>query len=89
VSQDVVVNLTQRALSVGLEVALPLLLVGLAVGLLVSIVQAVTQIQEMTLSFIPKILAMAAVLVVAGPWMLGRLVAWTAELYTGIPDLLG
>jgi flagellar biosynthetic protein FliQ len=86
---DSVVSLSTEALKVALELALPLLLVGLVVGLLVSVFQAVTQIQEQTLSFIPKVLAVAAVLVVGGPWMLGTLLAYTAELWASIPDLIG
>jgi flagellar biosynthetic protein FliQ len=55
----------------------------------VSVFQAVTQIQEQTLTFIPKILATAAVLIVAGPWMLDQMVAYTADLYEMIPKLSG
>jgi flagellar biosynthetic protein FliQ len=76
-------------MTVALKVSLPILLVALVVGLLVSVFQAVTQIQEMTLSFIPKVLALAAVLVIGGPWMLNQMLAWTAELYSSIPDLIG
>jgi flagellar biosynthetic protein FliQ len=86
--QDVVINLVTQALTTGLEIALPILGVALVVGLLVSVFQAVTQIQEATLSFIPKILALAGTLVFAGPWMLGHIVAWTAQLYAGIPTLI-
>ena len=88
-NQDVVVSLTMDAISVAMKVALPMLLVGLVVGLLVSIFQAVTQIQEQTLAFIPKIAGLAVVLVVAGPWMLGQLLTWTEELYGQIPKLVG
>ena len=88
-NQDVVVSIAVQAMEVGLKVALPMLLVGLAIGLLVSIFQAVTQIQEQTLSFIPKIAGLAVVLVVAGPWMLGQLLSWTEELYGSIPKLVG
>lgn len=88
-NQDVVVKLAMDALLLGMKVALPLLLAGLVVGLVVSVFQAVTQIQEMTLAFIPKILAVAVVLVVAGPWMLNQLVTYTAELYGSIPELTG
>jgi flagellar biosynthetic protein FliQ len=87
--QSVVIDLTMRTLELSLKLALPLLLAGLIVGLVVSVFQAVTQIQEMTLSFIPKILAMILVLVVAGPWMLGELTAYTNELYGSIPQLVG
>ncbi len=88
-NQDVVVKLAMDALLLGMKVALPLLLAGLVVGLVVSVFQAVTQIQEMTLAFIPKILAVALVLIVAGPWMLNQLVAYTADLYGSIPELTG
>ena len=62
---------------------------GLVIGLVVSVFQAVTQIQEQTLSFIPKIIGLAVVLVVGGPWMLGQLITWTQELYGQIPNLVG
>jgi flagellar biosynthesis protein FliQ len=88
-NQDVVVHIFMDATELALKVALPLLLAGLIVGLVVSVFQAVTQIQEMTLSFIPKIIAVAVVAVVAGPWMLDQLVAYTTELYQGIPQLVG
>ena len=88
-SQDVVINLVMQTITVAMKVALPLLLAGLLVGLLVSIFQAVTQIQEQTLSFIPKVLGLVAVIAIAGPWMLGQVVAWTEELYGSIPNLVG
>ena len=88
-NQDVVVSIAVQAMEVGLKVALPMLLVGLAIGLLVSIFQAVTQIQEQSLSFIPKILGLVAVIIVLGPWMLGQLVSFTQELYGSIPTLVG
>ncbi len=88
-NQDVVVSLAMQAMELAMKIALPLLGVGLALGLIVSIFQAVTQIQEQTLSFIPKIIGTAVVIVVAGPWMLGQLVAYTEELYSSIPRLVG
>ena len=63
--------------------------VALVVGLLISILQAVTQIQEQTLSFIPKILGLVAVVAIAGPWMLGTIVTWTTELWQQIPNYVG
>ncbi len=87
--QDVVVSLTTRALELALMVALPILLVALTVGLVVSVFQAMTQIQEQTLTFIPKIAAMAGVLVVLGPWMLNQMLLWIAELYSAIPSYVG
>jgi flagellar biosynthesis protein FliQ len=88
-SQDQVVSICVSAMEVAMKVALPMLLVGLVVGLLVSIFQAVTQIQEQTLAFIPKIAGLAVVLVVAGPWMLGQLLTWTEELDGQIHKLVG
>jgi flagellar biosynthetic protein FliQ len=88
-NQDQVVNLATQAMKLALEVAGPLLLVGLIVGLVVSLFQAVTQIQEQSLSFIPKIIGVAVVIVVLGPWMLGQLVNYTENLYNSIPTMLG
>ncbi|HEY7829884.1 MAG TPA: flagellar biosynthesis protein FliQ [Solirubrobacteraceae bacterium] len=88
-NQDTVVNLASQAMSLALKVAGPLLLVGLVVGLLVSIFQAVTQIQEQSLTLIPKIVGIAVVVVLLGPWMLGQLVSYTTNLYTSIPTLVG
>ena len=88
-NQDTVVSIVTHAMEVGLKVSLPILLVGLVVGLVISIFQAVTQIQEQTLSFIPKVLGLVVVIIVAGPWMLGQILTWTQELYGSIPSLLG
>ena len=88
-NQDVVISLSMEAMQLALKIGLPLMLVGLIVGLLVSVFQAVTQIQEMTLTFIPKILALGLVLMIAGPWMLGELLTYTENLYSGIPGLVG
>ncbi len=87
--QDTVVNLATQAMGLAIKVGGPLLLVGLAIGLIVSVFQAVTQIQEQSLSFIPKIVGVAVVIVVAGPWMLGQLLGYTEELYRSIPALVG
>jgi flagellar biosynthetic protein FliQ len=86
---DVVISLATQAMNVAFKVAMPLLLAGLVVGLVVSVFQAVTQIQEQTLAFIPKIVAIAVVLVVGGPWMLGQVLSYTSDLYNGIPGLVG
>ncbi len=88
-TQDTVVSICVSAMELALKIGLPLLLVGLVIGLVVSVFQAVTQIQEQTLSFIPKIIGLAVVLVVGGPWMLGQLINWTQELYGQIPNLVG
>jgi flagellar biosynthetic protein FliQ len=86
---DTVVTLATQAMSLALKISIPLLGVGLVVGVLISIVQAVTSIQEQTLTFIPKVLAMAAVLVIGGPWMLNQLLSYTSELWTSIPNMVG
>jgi flagellar biosynthetic protein FliQ len=89
VNEDVVIKLSMDALALSLKIALPLLVAGLVVGLVISVFQAITQIQEMTLTFIPKILVTALVLVVAGPWMLNELIGYTEHLWTGIPEAVG
>lgn len=78
----------QQAMYVAMLVAAPLLLTALAVGLLVGVIQAVTQISEMTLSFIPKLMAMAVVALIAGPWMLRVLVQFTRQLIEGLPGAI-
>jgi flagellar biosynthesis protein FliQ len=88
-TQDTVVSVAVSAMELALKVGAPIMLVGLVIGLAVSVFQAVTQIQEQTLSFIPKVAGMAVLVVVAGPWMLGQLITWTQQLYTGIPSMVG
>ncbi len=85
---QVAVDLTRRALILSLELSLPMLLVGMAVGFLVSLLQAVTQIQEQTLSFIPKIVAVAATAFLTLPWMLTVLVDYTREVLLGMRTVL-
>ncbi|MBX3695275.1 MAG: flagellar biosynthesis protein FliQ [Steroidobacteraceae bacterium] len=85
---DEVLAIGRHALEVTLLLAAPLLLVALAVGLLVGVFQAATQINEMTLSFIPKLFAMAVALMLAGPWMLKLIVGYTRELFESIPGML-
>ncbi|RXZ44159.1 flagellar biosynthesis protein FliQ [Crenobacter cavernae] len=88
-SPEYVINLVQNGLYILIIVSAPVLAVSLLVGLLVSILQAATQINEMTLTFIPKLLAMFLVLVLAGPWMLNTLVDYTVRLYQSIPGAIG
>ena len=88
-TQDTVVSLVVSMMSVTIKVAAPMLVAGLVIGLAISIFQAVTQIQEQTLSFIPKVIALVAVVAIAGPWMLDTLVTWTAELWAAIPTYVG
>jgi flagellar biosynthetic protein FliQ len=87
-SPETVMTIGQRALEMTLLLAAPLLLVALVTGLVVGAFQAATQINEMTLSFIPKLLATATTLVIAGPWMLKLLVGYTRELIQSIPMLI-
>ena len=86
---EMVLNLVRQALEVTILVSAPLLLTALVTGLLVSVFQAATQINEMTLSFIPKLLAIFLALVIAGPWMLGVMVDFTRRLILGIPGMIG
>lgn len=87
-SPETVMTVGQRALEMTLMLAAPLLLVALVTGLVVGAFQAATQINEMTLSFIPKLMATATTLVIAGPWMLKLLVGYTRELFESIPSLI-
>ena len=86
---ETVVGLVQQALEVTLLISAPLLLAALITGLVISVFQAATQINEMTLSFIPKLLAVFAALVLAGPWMLSVIVDFTRRLFSAIPGLIG
>ena len=88
-SPETVMTIGQRALEMTLLLAAPLLLVALVTGLIVGAFQAATQINEMTLSFIPKLLAMFAVLVLVGPWILTTLVDYVQRLFGSIPQLVG
>ncbi len=86
---ELIMTIGQRALEITILLAAPLLLAGLVIGLLVGVFQAATQINESTLSFIPKLLGMAATLVIAGPWMLKLIVSYTRELFESIPSMIG
>ncbi len=84
-----VMTLAQQAMQVTLLVSAPMLLAALVVGLLVSIFQAATQINEMTLSFIPKLLVLFLVLILAGHWMLNQLLNFMTGIISGIPTMIG
>ncbi|EXU76250.1 MULTISPECIES: flagellar biosynthesis protein FliQ [Erwinia] len=77
------------AMQVALALAAPLLLAALISGLLISLLQAATQINEQTLSFIPKILAVVATIVVAGPWMLNLVLDYMRTLFSNLPNMIG
>ena len=84
-----VMVLGHDAMKVALLVAAPLLLAALVSGLIISLLQAATQVNEQTLSFIPKILAVAATVVVAGPWMLNLLLDYIRTLFSNLPYIIG
>lgn len=84
-----VITMGQQAIYTMLLVAAPVLLAALIVGLVVSILQAATQINEMTLSFIPKLVAIMAALVVAGPWMIATFVDYIRRMFEAIPTAIG
>ncbi|HZT04195.1 MAG TPA: flagellar biosynthesis protein FliQ [Steroidobacteraceae bacterium] len=85
---DTIMTIGSRALEIALALAAPLLLAALVTGVVIGAFQAATSINEMTLSFIPKLLAIALTLAVAGPWMLKTLVGYTRELIVSIPGLI-
>ena len=88
-SQELVLTLAERGITTILLVAGPILLLALAVGLLVSIFQATTQIQEQTLAFIPKIIAVLVGIVIFGPWMLTHMIEFTTDLYQNLNQYVG
>ncbi len=87
-SHALVVDLARNAIMLALLLAGPLLLISLAVGVIISVIQAVTQIQEQTLSFVPKLVAVAVVFLVALPWMMQLMVQYTTQLLRSLPSLI-
>ena len=85
---DTIMTIGSRALEMALALAAPLLLAALVTGVVIGAFQAATQINEMTLSFIPKLVAISVTLAIAGPWMLKTLVGYTRELIISIPGLI-
>ena len=86
---ETVMTFATQAMKMTLMLSAPLLLVSLVVGLVVSLFQAATQINETTLSFIPKLIAIAVTLVIAGPWMLTTMLDYMHRMFTSIPQLAG
>jgi len=86
---ETVLNMGRQAMETTLLLSAPLLLAALLVGLLVSIFQAATQINESTLAFIPKLLAVFATMLIAGPWMIGIMLDYMRQLFAAIPTLAG
>jgi flagellar biosynthetic protein FliQ len=85
---DTVLELVRSALWAGAKVALPILVTVLAVGLIIGILQSVTQLQEPTLTFVPKLIAVAAVMLLTGQWMLNELVSFTTVVIRTAPSLI-
>lgn len=85
---DMVVALSRQAIELALFLAMPMLAVSLVVGVFVSVLQAATQIQEMTLTFVPKILSMFIALLLAFPWMMDKMLNFTRDLFMNIPTYL-
>ncbi|MCW9079789.1 MAG: flagellar biosynthesis protein FliQ [Gammaproteobacteria bacterium] len=86
---DTVVTVGRQAMEVTILLAAPILLSALAVGLLIAMFQAATQINEMTLSFVPKLMIVAVVMMIAGPWMLRQITGFTLRLFENVPYLIG
>jgi len=86
---DTVINIGQQALEVVTLLAAPVLLSALAIGLLIAMFQAATQINEMTLSFVPKLMVVVLVLMLTGPWLLRVITGYTERLIESIPSLIG
>ena len=84
----VIMTIVKKALITGVTVGGPILIISLVVGLIISIFQATTQIQEQTLTFVPKLIAIILVLVLGGPWMLNKLVMLTNELFQSISTIV-
>ena len=87
-SHQLVVDLARNAIMLALLVAGPMLVFALGVGLIISVIQAVTQIQEQTLAFVPKLVAVAATFLLALPWTLQLLIKYTTELFRSLPSLV-
>ncbi|WP_195986927.1 flagellar biosynthesis protein FliQ [Clostridium sp. D53t1_180928_C8] len=87
-SEIVIMTIVKKALVVGLMIGGPILAISLVVGLIISIFQATTQIQEQTLTFVPKLIAIILILVIGGPWMLNKLVILTTELFQSISTVV-
>ena len=87
-TETFVIGFTRQAIELTLAIALPMLGVGLAVGIVVSVIQAATQIQEMTLTFIPKVVAIFTVLILAFPWIMDKLNTFTINLFLNIPQYI-
>jgi len=86
---DTIMTLGQQAITVTVQLTAPILLATLLVGLVIAMFQAATQINEMTLTFVPKLIVMALIMLLAGPWMLRLLIDYSRNLIRSIPSLIG
>lgn len=87
-TEDVILNLSTMSLTTIVKVSAPMLIAALVVGILVSVFQAITQINEATLTFIPKMVVVALVIVILGPWMLDNLTEFTTEMFNNAGDIV-
>lgn len=87
-SDNDVMHLAVQAMTLGLKLAGPILIISLVMGFLISLLQSVTQVQEMTLTFVPKLIAVAAILFFLGNWMMHEAVAFTQGLFKDLPNLI-
>lgn len=85
---EFVINFARQSIELALLIAMPMLLIGLVVGLVVSIFQAATQIQEMTLSFIPKIVSIFLALLIAFPWIMDKIIGFTRDIFLNFPQYI-
>ncbi len=88
-TDQAVINIAVMTMIVSAKVAGPVLIMSLAVGLGISIIQSITQIQEVTLTFVPKLAGVALVIIISGNWMLQQLTGFTRELFDMLPSLIG
>lgn len=84
-----VLDIAMQAILMGAKLSAPMLVTALVVGFAISLLQSITQVQEVTLSFVPKMVAVSAALVIAGNWMITEMVSFTTQLFDRIPGLLG
>jgi flagellar biosynthetic protein FliQ len=87
-TQDFIIGFGRQAIELSLMMALPMLGVGLGIGVVVSIIQAATQIQDVTLTFIPKLVCMFVALLLAMPWLMERMITFTREVFINIPTYI-
>jgi len=86
-SPDFVIQIGSESIKLVLLISLPMLIVALVVGIAISLFQAVTQIQEMTLTFVPKIIAVFSAVILAAPWMIEKLISFTRDIFNMIPTI--